>query len=55
MSADDAVAKLHCGADLVQVYTGLIYRGPVLVGDCAAAIAAAAADTRQDAARDTAS
>lgn len=39
MSADDAVAKLHCGADLVQLYTGLIYRGPGLVGDCARAIA----------------
>lgn len=48
MSADDALAKLHCGADLVQVYTGLIYRGPALVGDCAAAIADAAGliDTR---------
>ena len=37
MSAEDAVAKLHCGADLVQLYTGLIYRGPALVGECAAA------------------
>ncbi len=41
MSADDAVAKLRCGADLVQLYTGLVYRGPTLVGECAAAIAAA--------------
>ncbi len=38
MSAADALAKIHCGADLVQVYTGLIYRGPSLVGECAAAI-----------------
>ena len=38
MSAVDAVAKLNCGADLVQLYTGLIYQGPALVGDCAAAL-----------------
>jgi dihydroorotate dehydrogenase len=34
MSADDAVAKLEAGAALVQLYTGLIYRGPGLVADC---------------------
>ena len=39
MSADDALAKIKAGADLVQLYTGLIYRGPRLVGDCAYAIA----------------
>jgi dihydroorotate dehydrogenase len=44
MSADDAVAKLGCGADLVQLYTGLVYRGPALVGECAAAVAAARAN-----------
>jgi dihydroorotate dehydrogenase len=38
MSAADAVAKAHWGADLVQLYTGLIYRGPALVGECAAAL-----------------
>ena len=38
MSAEDALTKMRCGADLVQVYTGLIYRGPALVGECAAAI-----------------
>jgi dihydroorotate dehydrogenase len=37
MSAEDACAKLKAGADLVQLYTGLIYRGPVLVGECARA------------------
>jgi len=41
LSGEDAVEKLRCGADLVQLYTGLIYRGPALVGECAAAIAAA--------------
>jgi len=31
MSADDARAKLDAGARLVQLYTGLVYRGPGLV------------------------
>ena len=30
-SAEDAIAKLKAGAKLVQVYTGYIYEGPVLV------------------------
>jgi dihydroorotate dehydrogenase len=30
-SADAAMEKLQSGADLVQVYTGLIYEGPALV------------------------
>jgi dihydroorotate dehydrogenase len=38
----DAVAKLEAGADLVQVYTGLIYRGPAIVPEAAAALKAAA-------------
>lgn len=33
----DAVAKRAAGARLVQLYSGLIYRGPVLVGECARA------------------
>jgi dihydroorotate dehydrogenase len=31
MSPDDAKKRLALGASLIQVYTGLIYRGPVLV------------------------
>jgi dihydroorotate dehydrogenase len=31
MSPDDAKKRLALGASLVQVYTGLIYRGPGLV------------------------
>jgi dihydroorotate dehydrogenase len=31
MSAADAVGKIRAGADVVQIYTGLIYRGPDLV------------------------
>jgi len=38
MSGADAVSKLQAGADLVQVYTGFIYRGPPLVRECAAAL-----------------
>jgi len=35
MSAQDAVSKIRAGADLVQIYTGLIYQGPELVTDSA--------------------
>jgi dihydroorotate dehydrogenase len=34
----DAVEKLAAGASLVQLYTGLIYRGPALIAECRAAI-----------------
>ncbi|HET8882650.1 MAG TPA: quinone-dependent dihydroorotate dehydrogenase [Solimonas sp.] len=33
-----ACARRAAGADLLQVYTGFIYRGPALVGECAAAL-----------------
>jgi dihydroorotate dehydrogenase len=33
MSADDALAKIDAGADLIQIYTGFIYRGPALIGE----------------------
>jgi dihydroorotate dehydrogenase len=35
----DAVDKLNLGADLVQFYTGMVYRGPDLVNECLKAIA----------------
>ena len=38
MSAADALSKIEAGADLVQIYTGLIYKGPALVGEVAAAL-----------------
>jgi dihydroorotate dehydrogenase len=38
MSGDDALAKIDAGAALVQLYTGIIYRGPALVGECRRAI-----------------
>ncbi|WP_024869524.1 quinone-dependent dihydroorotate dehydrogenase [Pseudoxanthomonas suwonensis] len=38
MSGADAVAKMAAGASLVQCYSGLIYRGPALVGECVEAM-----------------
>jgi dihydroorotate dehydrogenase len=38
MSGADARAKIDAGADLVQIYTGLIYRGPALVPEAARAV-----------------
>jgi dihydroorotate dehydrogenase len=39
-SGADAVAKIQAGADAVQIYTGLIYRGPALVREVAQALKA---------------
>jgi dihydroorotate dehydrogenase len=33
MNADDAEAKLKAGAALVQIYSGLVYRGPALIDE----------------------
>jgi dihydroorotate dehydrogenase len=38
MSGADARSKREAGADLVQIYTGLIYRGPALVTEAAQAL-----------------
>jgi dihydroorotate dehydrogenase len=40
MSGADAREKIAAGATLVQIYTGLIYKGPELVAEIAAALAA---------------
>ncbi|BBJ96705.1 dihydroorotate dehydrogenase (quinone) [Xanthomonas campestris pv. campestris] len=37
-SGADAVAKMAAGASLVQCYSGLVYRGPRLIGECVDAI-----------------
>ncbi|ERS89048.1 MULTISPECIES: quinone-dependent dihydroorotate dehydrogenase [unclassified Halomonas] len=37
-SGETALAKRQAGADLVQLYSGFIYRGPELVGECARAL-----------------
>ncbi len=39
LSGEDAARKIEAGADLVQIYTGFIYRGPALVSEAARAIA----------------
>ncbi|MEO7431347.1 MAG: quinone-dependent dihydroorotate dehydrogenase [Dokdonella sp.] len=38
LSGEDAAAKIDAGASLVQFYTGLIYRGPALIGESVDAI-----------------
>jgi dihydroorotate dehydrogenase len=43
MSGADAQDKIVAGASLVQLYTGLIYRGPGLVRECINALCADAA------------
>jgi len=40
MSGADARAKREAGADLVQIYTGFIYRGPPLITEAARALKA---------------
>jgi len=35
MTAGDAQRMFEAGADLVQIYTGLIYRGPSLISEIA--------------------
>jgi dihydroorotate dehydrogenase len=34
MCGEDAKAKFAAGAKLVQIYSGFIYRGPALIGEC---------------------
>lgn len=38
VSGADAVQKMAAGASLVQLYSGLVYRGPALIGECVQAI-----------------
>jgi dihydroorotate dehydrogenase len=38
LNGSDAVQKINAGADLVQVYSGLIYQGPSLVKNCLQAL-----------------
>ena len=34
LSGEQAVAKQQAGASLVQIYSGMIYTGPILIKDC---------------------
>jgi dihydroorotate dehydrogenase len=38
LSGKDAKTKIRAGAEMVQLYSGLIYRGPALVRECADAL-----------------
>jgi dihydroorotate dehydrogenase len=38
LSGEDAQSKIKAGADLVQIYTGMIYKGPALVSEVARAL-----------------
>ncbi len=38
LSGEDAKSKIEAGADLVQIYTGMIYKGPGLVKEVAQAL-----------------
>jgi dihydroorotate dehydrogenase len=38
LSGADAKEKIMAGASLLQIYSGLIYRGPDLVNECAKAL-----------------
>jgi dihydroorotate dehydrogenase len=38
LSGADAAGKVAAGATLVQFYTGMVYRGPELIGECVKAI-----------------
>jgi len=46
LSGADALSKVQAGAQVVQLYTGLIYKGPTLVREAALALQAANAKTR---------
>jgi dihydroorotate dehydrogenase len=46
MSGADARERFEAGAALVQVYSGLVYRGPRLVRECVEAFSGTAAATR---------
>lgn len=38
MSGADAKAKMDAGAEAVQIYSGLVYRGPDLIAECVRAV-----------------
>ena len=40
LDAADACAKIDAGATLVQIYSGMVYRGPALIGACVEALRA---------------
>ena len=47
-SGDAAVAKIKAGASLLQLYTGLVFEGPRLIGDIKQALLKAMQEARAD-------
>jgi dihydroorotate dehydrogenase len=47
-SGASALAKIRAGASLIQVYSGLVFRGLALIGEIKAALVAALETARQD-------
>ncbi|MDK4614591.1 quinone-dependent dihydroorotate dehydrogenase, partial [Kingella kingae] len=41
LSGKDAAEKIQLGATAVQIYSGMVYRGPELVKECLTAVQAA--------------
>jgi dihydroorotate dehydrogenase len=48
MSAADAKEKIEAGASLIQIYSGLIYRGPDLVREIAETLCAPETSSSMD-------
>ncbi|HYC35131.1 MAG TPA: quinone-dependent dihydroorotate dehydrogenase [Usitatibacter sp.] len=46
LAGGDARAKIDAGASLVQLYTGFVYRGPAIIGECRGALRMAASSAR---------
>ncbi len=46
LNGADAAEKIKAGAALVQIYSGLIYRGPALISECCATIRSVQGKTR---------
>jgi dihydroorotate dehydrogenase len=47
-SGEAAVAKVRAGASLLQLYTGLVFEGPTLIGDIKQALLKAMTDAKAD-------
>jgi dihydroorotate dehydrogenase len=48
LSGADAAGKIDAGASLVQFYTGMVYRGPGLIGECVESIREGKKDSSPD-------
>jgi dihydroorotate dehydrogenase len=51
LTGSDAADKIEAGAKLVQIYSGLIYRGPWLLAECVEEIRRQSTESSTGAAR----